>query len=193
MARAERGSSGWYQAPDEGPAIGAAIDTGVHDASHLGPLSPWDVFRECPFLGCSARTVAKPFSAGKWRGRKVIIGDRLKSLRHFLHVVDAGAHPSTARRNPGKETWRQESRQTVMMLFTRETTESRSIRNHDAGKKIRGRKRHIVIDTLGLHPVCFPRSSAAGRCFFIFSPMALTRDRLKMPRNVVSRQPLRKV
>ena len=42
------------------------------------------------------------------------------------------------------------------------TTESGGLRGYDAGKKINGRKRHLVTDTLGLQPFAENRLTVLG-------------------------------
>lgn len=57
---------------------------------------------------------------------------------------------------------------------TMKTTESGGIRGYDAGKKINGRKRHAVVDTIGLLSatalrLCSPRPAGRARGSGLFS------------------------
>ncbi len=74
--------------------------------------------------------------------------------RHFHDWPDGGL-PQTIRFAPAMETRDPEGREArpsagVIDSRSVKTTESGGVRGYDAGKKINGRKRHVVVDAIGL-------------------------------------------
>jgi putative transposase len=81
----------------------------------------------------------------------------LCTLYHKLQFVTSGVngtweHINAALRNRLREADGREPEPSAAILDTQsvKTTSVKGVRGYDAGKKVKGRKRHILVDTLGL-------------------------------------------
>src|SRR5215210_2309238 len=102
--------------------------------------------RECPAVSaadrlCVAAVAARPGAVGHGLGLLPPLARRRDDRADPRHVARSGA----TRRRAGSAAERREHRQPVG-----QDGRKRGARGYDAGKKVKGRKRHLVVDTLGL-------------------------------------------